>query len=41
VMGEAFHVWQMAGDAVPEARQAVDSICQFVSHRWQADQLDS
>ncbi len=36
VTGEAFHVWHMAGDAVPEARHAMDSLCQFISARWAA-----
>jgi acetyl esterase/lipase len=38
VIAEAFHVWHMAGDTVPEARWAMDSLCQFVSLRWLADQ---
>jgi monoterpene epsilon-lactone hydrolase len=36
VTGEAFHVWHMAGDGVPEARSAMDSLCRFVVDRWQA-----
>lgn len=33
VIAEAFHVWLMAGDAVPEARQAMDSLRRFVAAR--------
>jgi monoterpene epsilon-lactone hydrolase len=35
VTGEAFHVWHMAGEAVPEARLATASLCRFVIERWQ------
>jgi monoterpene epsilon-lactone hydrolase len=34
ITGAAFHVWIMAGDAIPEARRAMDSLCQFVTGRW-------
>jgi monoterpene epsilon-lactone hydrolase len=34
VTGEAFHVWHVAGDTVPEARHAMDSLCHFISARW-------
>jgi acetyl esterase/lipase len=30
----AFHVWPMAGPAVPEAGQALDSLGRFVHDRW-------
>jgi monoterpene epsilon-lactone hydrolase len=35
VTGEAFHVWHMAGDGVPEASQALASLCRFVTGRWE------
>lgn len=34
ITGAAFHVWVMAGDTIPEARRAMDSLCQFVRVRW-------
>jgi epsilon-lactone hydrolase len=37
VTGEAFHVWVLAGDGTPEARQAMNSLCQFLTERWQTN----
>jgi monoterpene epsilon-lactone hydrolase len=31
---EAFHVWPLAGDGVPESREALDSLTRFVRDRW-------
>jgi epsilon-lactone hydrolase len=32
---EAFHVWHLAGDGIPESRDAIERLSRFVRDRWQ------
>jgi epsilon-lactone hydrolase len=34
---EAFHVWPMAGEGVPEAREALRALSSFIKDRWIGD----
>ena len=31
---EAFHVWHMAGDGIPESRAAVEQLLTFIEEHW-------